>query len=167
MVKVSAVFRCHNAIRRTIMHHLFIFCFAMWTFFSGLLAPQSTTGTINGRVLDETGQAIPGATITLTRHDTGDLRTFTSESTGEFVFTSIQPGVYDLSVKAIGFKTFEKKGIALSASDHISAGDLKLQVGSVSEAVEVIAENANVQIVSSERSAVLDSKQVTHLMSRG
>src|SRR5262245_36768641 len=149
------------------MHHLFIFCFATWTFFSGLLAPQSTTGTINGRVLDETGQPISGATITLTRRDTGDLRTFTSESTGEFVFTSIQPGVYDLSVKAQGFKTFEKKGIALSASDHLSAGDLKLQVGSVSEAVEVTAETANVQIVSSERSATLDSKQVTNLTSRG
>jgi len=149
------------------MQHLFIFCFAMWTFFSGLLAPQSTTGTINGRVLDETGQPISGATITLTRHDTGDLRTFTSESTGEFVFTSIQPGTYDLSVKAQGFKTFEKKGIALSASDHLSAGDLKLQIGSVSESVEVTAATANVQIVSSERSAVLDSKQVTNLMSRG
>src|SRR5262245_25479633 len=161
MVKVSAVFRCHNAIRRTIMHHLFIFCFATWTFLSGLLAPQSTTGTINGRALDETGQPISGATITLTRHDTGDLRTFTSGSTGEFVFTSIQPGVYDLSVRAQGFKTFEKKGIALSA------GDLKLQIGSVSESVEVTAGTANVQIVSSERSAVLDSKQVTLLTSRG
>jgi len=149
------------------MQHLFIFCFATWTFFSGLLAPQSTTGTINGRVLDETGQPISGATITLTRHDTGDLRTFTSESTGEFVFTSIQPGTYDLSVKAQGFKILEKKGIALSASDHISAGDLKLQIGSVNESVEVTAETANVQIVSSERSAVLDSKQVTNLMSRG
>src|SRR5215510_1920913 len=149
------------------MQHLFIFFFAMWTFFSGLLAPQSTTGTINGRVLDETSQPISGATITLTRRDTGDLRTFTTESTGEFVFTSIQPGVYDLSARAQGFKLFEKKGLALSASDHLSAGDLKLQVGSVSEAVEVTAETANVQSVSSERSAVLDSTQVTNLMSRG
>jgi carboxypeptidase family protein len=149
------------------MQYLFTFCIATWAFFSGLLIPQSTTGTINGRVLDETGQAIPGATINLTRRDTGDLRTFTSEATGEFVFTSIQPGAYDLSVKAQGFKTFEKKGIALSASDRLSVGDLKLQLGSVSESVEVTAETANVQIVSSERSAVLDSKQVTNLMSRG
>src|SRR5262245_12661506 len=149
------------------MQHLFIFCFATWTFFSVLLAPQSTTGTINGRVLDETGQPISGATIPLTRHDTGAIRTFTTEPTGEFVFTSIQPGNYDLSVKAQGFKTFEKKGIALSASDHLSAGDLKLQIGSVSESIEVTAETANVQIVSSERSAVLDSTQVTNLMSRG
>src|SRR5215468_5908298 len=119
------------------MQHLFTFCIAMWVFFSCPLTAQSTTGTINGRVLDQTGQAVPGATITLTRRDTGDLRTFTSESSGEFVFTSIQPGAYDLSIKAIGFKIFEKKGIALSASDRLSVGDLKLQVGSVSEAVEV------------------------------
>jgi hypothetical protein len=149
------------------MQYLFIFCIAMWTSFSGLSTPQSTTGTINGRVLDETGQEISGATITLTRHGTGDFRTFSTESTGEFVFTSIQPGAYDLSVRAQGFKTFEKKGIALSASDHLSVGDLKLQVGSVSESVEVTAGTANVQIVSSERSAVLDSTQVTNLMSRG
>src|SRR5215475_2363217 len=151
------------------MQQLFTFCFATCVFFSGLLtvSAQSTTGTINGRVLDEAGQPISGATITLTRHDTGDMRNFTSESTGEFVFTSIQPGVYDLSVKAQGFKNLEKRGIALSASDHLSVGDLKLPVGSLNESVEVTAETANVQIVSSERSALLDSKQVTNLMSRG
>src|SRR5215471_5377506 len=121
------------------MQNLFTFCIAMLVFFSGLLTvtAQSTTGTINGRALDETGQPISGATITLTRHDTGDMRNFTSGSTGEFVFTSIQPGIYDLSVKAQGFKNFEKKGIALSSSDRLSVGDLKLPVGSVNESVEV------------------------------
>src|SRR5258708_4999196 len=135
--------------------------------FAGLANAQSSTGTINGRVLDPTGQSIPAAAVTLTKQDTKETRTFTSDSTGEFVFTSIQPGVYDLSVKAGGFKAFDKKGLALSASDHLSAGDIRLQVGSVSESVEVAAETANVQIVSSERSAVLDSTQVTNLMSRG
>src|SRR5215831_67013 len=149
------------------MQRFLYLCIATCALFTCLLTAQSTTGTIDGRVLDQTGQAIPGATVTLTRQETGDIRTFTTEPTGEFVFTSIQPGNYDLSVKAQGFKAFDKKGIALSASDHISAGDLKLQVGSVSESVEVTADTATVQIVSSERSAVLDSTQVTNLMSRG
>src|SRR5215467_7726914 len=149
------------------MQRFLYLCIATCALFTCLLTAQSTTGTIDGRVLDQTGQAIPGATVTLTRQETGDIRTFTTEPTGEFVFTSIQPGNYDLSVKAQGFKAFDKKGIALSASDHISAGDLKLQVGSVSESVEVTADTATVQIVSSERSDVLDSTQVTNLMSRG
>src|SRR5215831_6649841 len=149
------------------MQRFLFLSIATCALFTRLLTAQSTTGTIDGRVLDQTGQAIPGATVTLTRQETGDIRTFTTEPTGEFVFTSIQPGNYDLSVKAQGFKAFDKKGIALSASDHISAGDLKLQVGSVSESVEVTADTATVQIVSSERSAVLDSTQVTNLMSRG
>src|SRR5215831_3474853 len=149
------------------MQRFLYLCIATCALFTCLLTAQSTTGTIDGRVLDQTGQAIPGATVTLTRQETGDIRTFTTEPTGEFVFTSIQPGNYDLSVKAQGFKAFDKKGIALSASDHISAGDLKLQVGSVSESVEVTADTATVQIVSSERSAVLDPTQVTNLMSRG
>ena len=66
-----------------------------------------------------------------------------------------------------GFKHVEKKGLALSASDRLSAGDLRLEVGGLSESVEVKADVSPVQSVSSERSAVLNSNQVVNLMSRG
>src|SRR6266481_920083 len=135
--------------------------------FANIARAQSSSGTINGRVLDASGQAVPGEAITLTKQDTGETRTFNSDAAGDFVFTSIQPGTYDLSVKAQGFKNLEKKGLALSASDHLSAGDLRLQVGTVTESVEVKADAAPVQVVSSERSSLLDSSQVTNLMSRG
>lgn len=135
--------------------------------FTAIAFAQSSTGTISGRVLDPTGQAIPAASVTLTKQDTGDTRTFSSDSTGEFVFTSLQPGTYDLSVKVSGFKNLDKKSIALSASEHAAAGDLRLQVGSVSESIEVKAEAAPIQSVSSERSSLLDSSQVENLMTRG
>src|SRR4051812_34059077 len=92
------------------------------------LAAQTSSGSIHGRVIDPTGQAVPGAHLTLVRQDTGDVRTFTSDTVGEFVFTSMQPGTYDLTAKLDGFKLLEKKGLSLSASEHLSAGDLKLQV---------------------------------------
>ena len=130
-------------------------------------AAQSSSGTISGRVLDAQGQAVPGAIVTLTKPSTRETRTFTTDRAGEFVFTSIQPGVYDLSVDLQGFKHYLKTGLALSASDRLSAGDLKLEIGTVSEAVEVKASIAQVQSVSSERSARLDSDQVANLMSRG
>src|SRR5690349_4635449 len=106
---------------------------------------QTTTGTISGRVLDPASQAVPGAMVTLTKRDTREIRTFTSDNSGEFVFTSIQPGVYDLSIRATGFKTLDKKGLSLSASEHLSAGDLPLKIGAISESVEVTAEIAPVQ----------------------
>ena len=135
--------------------------------FVGPAAAQSSSGTISGRVLDAQGQAVPGATATLTRRDTHDTRTFPSDQAGEFVFTSIQPGVYDLAVDLQGFKHYEKTGLTLSASDRLSAGDVTLEVGGISESVHVRAEVSPMQSVSSERSAVLDSDQVKNLMSRG
>src|SRR5215467_2332437 len=77
---------------------------------------QSSSGTITGRLFDPAGQAVPGATLTLTRTDTGEVRTFTSDTIGEFIFTSIQPGPYDLTAKADGFKITDRKGLSLSAS---------------------------------------------------
>ena len=128
---------------------------------------QSSSGTITGRVIDATDQPVPGATVTLVRPDTGESRYFTSDEVGEFVFTAIQPGTYDLVVQLEGFKQADKRGLSLSASERLSAGDVRLDVGSVSEVVEVRTQVAPVQIVSSERSALLDSTQVTNLMSRG
>src|SRR5262249_45361343 len=57
--------------------------------------------------------------------------------------------------------------LLLSSSERLSAGDLKLEVGGVSESVEVVADVAKVQTVSSERSGLLDANQVANLMSRG
>src|SRR5207247_4251281 len=91
----------------------------------------------------------------------------TSDASGEFVFASIQPGIYDIAVDLQGFKRVEKKRLSLSASDRLSAGEFRLEVGGVSESVEVRATVSPVQSVSSERSALLDSDQVMNLMSRG
>ena len=128
---------------------------------------QISSGSISGRVLDASGQTVPGAQVTLVNQETKDSRQFTTNDVGEFVFISVQPGVFAILVKATGFKQYEKRDLVLSSFERLSAGDLKLEVGSVSESVEVKADIAPVQILSSERSALLDSKQITDLMSRG
>src|SRR4051812_45237757 len=97
---------------------------------------QSSSATISGRVLDPSGQGIPDAGISLVRTDTGDSRTLKSGQQGEFVFASLQPGTYDLVAKAAGFKNLDKKGLVLSASEHVSAGELRMQIGAVTESVE-------------------------------
>src|SRR5262245_17295833 len=96
-----------------------LLCLVAALLLTGTALAQSSAGTITGRIVDPTGQAVAAATVTLTKPDTGETRTFTANSSGEFTFTSLQPGVYDLAVKASGFKAFDKKGLALSASEHL------------------------------------------------
>jgi hypothetical protein len=136
-----------------------------------VLAPfaygQSSSGVISGRVVDSTDLAILKASVTLANLATGDLRTLETDTSGEFVFTSVQPGTYKLLVKAEGFKNLEKTGVALSSSERLSAGVLRLEVGSITQSIEVKSDVTPVQTVSSERSSLVDANQVTNLMTRG
>lgn len=134
--------------------------FCIWAILTSIASAQTSSGTISGRVLDPAGQTVPGAMVTLTEQGTGETWNFTTDHAGQFVFASIQPGVYNVVVRVQGFKSFEKTGLSLSASERLSAGDLTLGIGSVSETVEVKADTVQVQTASSERSALLDSNQV-------
>jgi hypothetical protein len=133
---------------------------------AGALA-QSSSGTISGRVVDATGSSIANAEVHVTNQTDRSARSFTTTSTGEFVFPNLIPGDYTLSVKVAGFKQLNKSDLHLSSADTLAVGDLKLEVGAVTESVEVKAEGAVVETASAERSSLLDSKQVMDLMARG
>ena len=128
---------------------------------------QTSSGEIAGRVLDSTGAVVVGASVTLTNQATGDARTATTNESGAFRFVAVQPGTFTVSVKAANFKQLDKRDLQLSASERLSAGDLKLDVGTGSETVEVTAEATPVQSDSAERSAVIDSKELSTLMTIG
>uniref|UniRef100_Q01RD7 TonB-dependent receptor n=1 Tax=Solibacter usitatus (strain Ellin6076) TaxID=234267 RepID=Q01RD7_SOLUE len=135
--------------------------------FTTVLPAQSSSGTITGRVLDSTGHSVPGADITLTKTDTLEERTFSTSVTGDFVFTALQPGPYTLKIQASGFKVAEKTSLNLSSSERLSAGDITLQLGSLTETISVTSQATTVQTASSERSALIDSNQVNNLTTRG
>src|SRR5215470_13220942 len=128
---------------------------------------QSSSGTISGRVIDESGQPVPGATVTLVRTDIQDVRTLVTPSTGVVVFTSLQPGPYMLEVELTGFSKLQKTNLTLNASERLSVGDLALKVGGVTETIVVESERAPIQTESSEHGAVIDAKQITELPTRG
>jgi hypothetical protein len=83
------------------------------------------------------------------------------------VFPNLEPGIYTVSVKMAGFKQLEKSGLHLSAFESLTAGDLKLEVGAVTEAIVVRASGTQVQTASGDRTAVIDSKQIEELSARG
>src|SRR3712207_2897791 len=103
---------------------------------------QNSSGAISGRVIDSTGLAIAGAQVRLTNQIQKDTREFTSTATGDFVFTEVQPGTYTIQVKVDGFKQFEQSDLQLSANDRLAVGDIRLQVGAVTESIEVKAVGA-------------------------
>jgi len=128
---------------------------------------QTSSGTIVGHVSDPSGQAIANGQITLLNQSTGESRGALTDVTGDFVITSVQPGAYNLRVRVDGFKELEKAGLVLTASERLSAGNLTLAFGTVTESIMVEAEATPVQTASQERSALLNDKQMETLMARG
>jgi hypothetical protein len=134
----------------------------------GLLSGQmTTTGSINGTVVDPTGHVIAGAKITLMSERTSEARTAISNEAGVFGLLAVQPDTYNLRVEQKGFKVQERRGLVVAANDRVSLGDITLQIGEVNETISVTAEAAQVQTDSSEHSAVLSSNQLTNLTARG
>lgn len=144
------------------------YCLCLAVLFSAHIYAQMTvTGAISGTVLDQSGQSVSGAAVTLTSEHTGDLRTTTTNELGRFAFTAVQPDTYSLKIEQGGFKAFQRTGIVLSANERLSAGDIQLQIGAVTETVSVVAQGQSVQTDSTEHSAVLSSVQLENLTARG
>src|SRR5262245_59888522 len=63
---------------------------------------NTTTGSINGRVTDSTGGALPGVTVTATNVDTGLTRSTVSDNDGTYLITLLQPGTYRVDAELAG-----------------------------------------------------------------
>jgi hypothetical protein len=118
-----------------------------WLFSFAAFA-QGTTSRVTGTVTDQSGAAVPGATVSLTNTATTVAFTTTSSADGVYVFDSVQIGDYTVTVRKDGFKKF------VSSSNAVSLGrpttvDVKLDVGAVSEVVQVEASAERVQTSSS------------------
>jgi hypothetical protein len=118
-------------------------------------------------VVDASGAVIPGAQVSLTNEETGAREVATSNGAGLFVFPSLQPGTFAVSVQAAGFKQFEKRDLHLTASQRLSAGDLQLEVGAATQTVNVEAAPNPVQTETGDRSALLDNNELSHLSTPG
>src|SRR5206468_7182100 len=123
-------------------------------------------GSIVGAVRDSSGLAIVGARITITETATGAARSAASNDHGDFVFSSVTPGAYNVTVKAPGFKIAERKNLVLPASETRSVGDINLEVGDTSQSVTVTAEGSAVQTASAERGDLITANQIDDIQIR-
>ena len=116
---------------------------AAWLSAAPVLA-QETTGTITGRVADQSGAVVPGATVTLKHLDTGRVTEAVSNENGLYLLSALQPGSYEATFALAGFQTVVVKGIELHVNDRLEVNG-KLGVTAISETVEVSAASQFVQ----------------------
>ena len=128
---------------------------------------QTSTGTISGRVLDQSGGVVANAEVQLTNEETNVTVGTKVLNSGDFILPDVQPGTYTVVIKMTGYKELRKQGLRLSASERLSAGTLTLEIGAVTQSVVVSAATTPVQTTSSEVSGLLDSTQLNNLLSVG
>ena len=80
---------------------------------------QQTTGSISGRILDDQGAAVPGATVTGKNLATGFTRTDVSDGEGIFRLTALPVGTYDLTTELQGFSKVENKGVVVNVGQTL------------------------------------------------
>ena len=99
---------------------------------------QLDTGSIAGTILDPFGNVVQGTNVSIRGTNTGSVYSTVSSSTGYYVFPSVRPGNYDITVTAAGFKTEVHQGVIVAVGAS-TAQDITLAVGSTSETINVVA----------------------------
>jgi hypothetical protein len=136
---------------------LFSFVFALLV--GGRLF-ASVTASISGTVKDTSGASIAGATVTATNAGTGIAQVRTTNSQGFYSFQLLPLGTYLLTVEQTGFKEYLQTDLVLDVNSALTV-DPTLQVGQVSEKVEVAANALHVDTVSSQMGEVIEGKEMT------
>ena len=138
----------------------------IWLLAGGAARPQTVTATLVGTVLDPTGAAIPNAAVTATNMATNLSRTAPSNERGDYTITYLPPGSYQVSAECAGFKRTVAGPVPLLV-EQTARLDLVLEVGWISESIEV---KASAVLVNSETSAVgqvIDQSQMQSLPLKG
>lgn len=134
---------------------------------AGAAFGQGLTGSINGTVTDPSGSAIPGTEITLTNVATSQTRQSKPDASGDFVFTQILPGAFRVVISGKGFKRYEETSIVVTSAERVVLKRIELQVGDITQTVEVIAEAARLQTQSAERSGLISLEQTQNVPLKG
>jgi hypothetical protein len=123
---------------------------------------QSTSGAITGTVFDPANAVVPNASVTATNESTGVSSTVTTTSAGQYLFSNLLVGKYDLTVTANGFTKSELKGVDVTLNQLVTA-NITLQVGQLKTALEVSAEAAVIDTTTAQLQTTYSSEQLENL----
>jgi hypothetical protein len=127
---------------------------------------QQTTGTVTGRVVDQQGSAVPGATVTAKSTTTGFTRSEVSDAEGVYRLSALPVGIYDVTAELQGFTTVSKKGVEVNVA-QTQAVDFPLKVAQLAETVNVTGATPLIQTTASSVGAVVDVKRIESIPLNG
>jgi hypothetical protein len=140
-----------------------VFCtFLLMLFVGATLHAQDISGTISGTVLDSSGAAVAGATVTITNTDKNDPHVTHTNDHGEFTMPNLLVGHYTVVVEAANFKKVEQKDIMLNVHDQLGLS-YKLEVGSATETLTVNAGELHLETQSATQAGLVAPKEIHEL----
>ena len=123
---------------------------------------QDFRATLSGHVFDSSGGAVPNVKIQVTNSDNNEVTTATSDNSGSYSIPLLRPGDYKLTASTPGFKQFVRDHITLEAAKSTGV-DITLEVGAVTDTVEVTASAAVLDTQSASRGGIVTTQQVSEL----
>ena len=130
------------------------------------LGQGETTSAIVGEVRDATSAVVPGATVTITNHETGLRRTAQADDAGRFNFPQLKPGVYSVRVEAPGFEPLQNDNV-VSGLGQKQRVDFTLKVARSGETVEVSSEAPLIDLENANTSTTLNAPALENLPNPG
>jgi len=130
------------------------------------LAQGETTSAIVGQVRDTTDAVVPGATVTITNHETGLKRSARTDDAGRFNFPQLKPGTYSVRAEAQGFDPGQNENV-ISGLGQKQTVDFTLKVARSKEAVEVSSEAPIINPENSNTSTTLTALALEDLPNPG
>jgi hypothetical protein len=129
---------------------------------SSYLHAQTVTGQVQGTVTDTSGAAVPKAVVAVKNTATGIVRTVQADDQGRYLASNLQPGPYTVTVEAQGFSRKLVTNITLTVGG-VQTQNVALDIGAVTDTVDVSAVESTIQTSTSSNSTVIDNKQVVEL----
>ena len=154
---------CRKLERKTA---LIVMLFVVATIWTGPATAQFTTARLSGTVVDSSGAALPGATVSVQQVTTGYKQTATSGPSGEYLFPSLPVGAYELTVQMPNFKAYVQKGIVLTVG-QAATQNVTLSVGAVSQQVTAQANSSMVTTQSAAVGQLVNQKSIVTLPLNG
>jgi len=125
------------------------------------LAAQTHRASVRGTIFDPNGAAIPGASVSVTRLETGEVRTATTNSEGEYAITSLPAGEYEVKVQSTGFGSYSKKIELLVNQERRFNVDLRPSGPAID--YEVLGEPVPLKNDTASLGTVIENRQITGL----
>lgn len=135
---------------------------AGWLLLGQPAAGQTLNGVVEGMVTDGQGLAMTSTLVAVTRIDTNDRRTATTDGGGTFRVAGLTPGRYRIEASAAGFRRLVQEPVVLEIGQHVRV-DLQLQLGPVEQAVEVVTTPSRLDASTSSLGSVVDNLRLSAL----